>query len=371
MSVKRSWHKLRGYFPLSWHDALIAVAVFCFACGLCLLLRTVSDGDIYIALIFVLAVVVISLCTEGFFFGSFSSVMAVVAVNYVFTYPFMAFNFTISGYPLTFLTMLAVSIIICTLTSRLKQQEKLRVETERETVRANLLRAISHDLRTPLTSIIGATTAILENHENLTREKEVELLLEVQSDADWLIRMVENLLSITRIGTDPAHANLVKTPEAVEEIISEAVQKFKKRFQGVTVSVKVPRELLLVPMDAMLIEQVIMNIMENSVQHGRKTTKIRLAAQMRENMVVFTLRDDGVGITSAALPNLFSGYTGATHERSEADNRRSMGIGLSVCKSIILAHGGTISAENLPHEAGAIFTFALPASKDKDIPALL
>ena len=362
-TVTRYRKIMHDFFPLSLRDTFVAVALLALASALCLLLRTLSEGNVYVALIFVLAVVFISLGTEGYFYGPFSSVMAVIAVNYVFTYPYMAFNFTISGYPITFLTMLAVSIIICTLTTRLKQQEKMRVETERETVRANLLRAISHDLRTPLTSIVGATNAILENRDSIPPEKETELLKEVKNDADWLIRMVENLLSVTRMGADPAHANLVKTPEAVEEILSEVVDKFKKRFHGVNVIVRAPQALLIVPMDAMLIEQVLMNIMENSVLHGETTTEIRLSASSRDTEAVFTIRDNGVGIDSSMLPHLFSGYTGAPHEQKDADSKRSLGIGLSVCKSIILAHGGTIVGDNLAHNVGAIFTITLPISQ--------
>ena len=116
----------------------------------------------FVSMIFVLMVVLVARLTDGYVYGVTASFIGVICVNFVFTYPYLAFNFTMTGYPVTFLTMLSVSLIVSTLTSQIKQQEQLRMETERETMRANLLRAVSHDLRTPLTSIAGSTSAILE-----------------------------------------------------------------------------------------------------------------------------------------------------------------------------------------------------------------
>ena len=146
-----------------FYDFLLTVAILAIATILCTLLRRLDDGSGYVNLIFVLAVACISRWTEGFFWGTFSSVSAVLFVNFVFTYPYWAFNFTITGYPLTFLAMLTVSIMISAMNTQIKKQEKLRLETEKEAVRANLLRAMSHDIRTPLTSIVGNTAAILDN----------------------------------------------------------------------------------------------------------------------------------------------------------------------------------------------------------------
>ncbi len=357
--MNRFLRKLWLFFPLSWRDTFITMLVLGAASGICALLMPVSDSYVHVPLIFVLSVLIISLCTDGYIYGICGSILAVVGVNYIFTYPYLAFNFTISGYPLTFLVMLTVSVIICTLTSRLKQQERIRVEIERETVRANLLRAISHDLRTPLTSIIGSTGVILENYDSLPVETKCELLRDVQEDAQWLIRMVENLLSITRIGTDPSQANLVKTPEAVEEILGEVLEKFRKRYPRAAVSVRVPDELLMVPMDAMLIEQVLMNIMENAVIHGA-ASEIALTAYGHDRSAVFEILDNGRGIAPELLLHLFSGYPDNPHERRKADSRRSIGIGLSVCMSIIKAHGGTLTARNRTDFSGAALCFTLP-----------
>lgn len=354
---------LKGKFSLNLRDTVISVLALTAATVLCILMRPVSDNDIYTLLIFILAVTIISLKTEGYFYGICGSVLAVIGVNYIFTYPYMAFNFTITGYPLTFLIMLAVSLIISTLTTGIKKQERMRTEIEKEAIRANLLRAISHDLRTPLTSIVGATGAILDNYDTLTTETKRELLCEVRDDAQWLIRMVENILSITRIGADPSQTNLVKRPEAVEEILSEVLEKFKKQYPGTAVTVKAPETLLIVPMDAMLIEQVIINILENAVIHGITTTEIAITAYSRDMEAVFEIRNNGKNIPPDVLPWLSQGSSPVPREQQKSEHKRNMGIGLSVCTSIVKAHGGTLTVNNITDSEGAEFCFTLPMSE--------
>ena len=283
--------------------------------------------------------------------------MGVICVNYVFTYPYWQLDFTISGYPLTFLSMLSVSLIVSALTSQIKHQEQLRVETDREAMRANLLRAVSHDLRTPLTSIVGSASAILENDALLTPQQKTALLRSVRDEAQWLIRMVENLLSITRMGDGDAHIH--KELEAAEEVLASVAAKFQKRFGGVRLVLTAPQEPLFVPMDAILVEQVLLNLLENAAYHG-KSTCIRLSAERREGDAVFTIRDNGCGIAPELLPNLFSpSRQGQTHT---SDGRRNMGIGLSVCSSIVRAHGGALAAANA-REGGAVFYFTLPTDQ--------
>jgi two-component system sensor histidine kinase KdpD len=354
---------LKSKFPLTWRNTGIFALVFSVATAVCFLMQPVSDNDMYALPIFILAVTIISLKTGGYLYGICGSVLAVIFVNYIFTYPYMAFNFTITGYPLTFIVMLAVSLIISTLTSGIKKQERIRMENEKEAIRANLLRAISHDLRTPLTSIVGATSTILDNYDSLTSETKRELLGEVREDAQWLIRMVENILSITRIGTDPSQANLAKKPEAVEEILSEVLEKFKKQYPGTEVSVKVPETLLIVPMDAMLIEQVIVNIMENAVIHGVTTTEISITAYRRNMEAVFEIRNNGKSISPDVLPWLTKENRPGPHEPQKAEHKRNMGIGLSVCTSIVKAHGGVLSVKNLTDSGGSEFCFTLPMTE--------
>ena len=168
--------RLRQIFLFSWRDCAVCVGILAAAALLCALLRMIDSSDVYVALIFECAVVLVSRFTDGYLFGLLASVIGVVGVNWIFTYPYMQLNFTISGYPLTFLVMLAVSVVVGTLTTQIKQQEKLRAEAEREKMRGNLLRAVSHDIRTPLTAIVGGIDAILENGSQISPETSRDLL---------------------------------------------------------------------------------------------------------------------------------------------------------------------------------------------------
>ena len=343
------------------YDLLLTAAILATATVLCTLLRRIDDGSGYVNLIFVLAVACISRWTEGYFWGIFSSVSGVLFVNYVFTYPYWEFNFTITGYPLTFLAMLTVSMMISTMNTQIKKQEKLRIETEKESVRANLLRAMSHDIRTPLTSIVGNTAAILDNGDSFSSEQKRRLLQDVNEDAQWLIRMVENLLSITRMSD--GQARIEKDCEAAEEIVAVSVSKFSKRFPGIRVSVEVPDEVLMVPMDATLIRQVIMNLLENAAIHGNGVTEICVRLSREGCRACFSVSDNGVGIPKEKLANIFKGGLSDV-SRSNFDMKKNMGIGLSVCYTIVKAHGGTMTAEN-QETGGACFRFYLPMEEGK------
>ena len=358
MKITRS--SLKRTFSFSWRDLLVSAAILLCATGACALLHQTADTiDGFASPVYVLAVLLISRFTSGYLFGLIAAVLGVIGVNYVFTYPYMAFNFTISGYPLTMFTFLVVSLVTSTLTTKTKEQDRLRMENEKVKMRADLLRSVSHDIRTPLTSIMGATSAILENPA-LSPAEQQSLLVDVRDDAQWLIRVVENLLSITRIGNESA--KITKEPEAAEEVLDEAVRKFRKRFPAVSVEVHVPDELLLVPMDAILIMQVLSNLMENAVFHGGTTTHIALYAQRDGPWARFYVRDNGQGIPPQKLHTLFSGAL-RCEDSSPGDGKRNMGLGLSVCMAIIRAHGGTLEAKNL--ESGAEFSFCLPLTKEE------
>ena len=357
MKITRS--SLKRTFSFSWRDLLVSAAILLCATGACALLHQTADTiDGFASPVYVLAVLLISRFTSGYLFGLIAAVLGVIGVNYVFTYPYMAFNFTISGYPLTMFTFLVVSLVTSTLTTKTKEQDRLRMENEKVKMRADLLRSVSHDIRTPLTSIMGATSAILENPA-LSPAEQQSLLVDVRDDAQWLIRIVENLLSITRISSE--EAKVKKEPEPAEEVIESAVAKTHKHYPEVDIRVHLPDELMMVPMDPLLMEQVLVNLMENAVIHG-ETHHINVTLSSEGNCAVFTVADDGRGIPQHLLPRLFDGS--ARSDRS-SDGKRSMGIGLSVCRTIVLAHGGVIRGDNR-QEGGAVFTVTLPMKGEND-----
>ena len=355
---RKGQHTWKQLFPFSWRDFLLASLIFLCAVVFCALLRLSNSGDGFASPIFVLAVLLISRLTTGYLYGLVAALLGVVCVNYVFTYPYLALNFTLSGYPLSFLAFLGVSIITSTLTSQAKQQQELRVENEKEKMRANLLRSVSHDIRTPLTSIIGSASAILDNPD-LPKEQQKEMLENVREEGQWLIRVVENLLSITRMGGE---TELVKEEEVAEDVLAAAARAFRKRFPGIAISVRAPEEPLLVPMDPILIVQVLNNLLENAVIHGETTTAVRLSVTREGENARFSVADNGQGIPKDVLPRLFDG-TLKHNETTKGDGKRNMGLGLSVCRAIVRAHGGHLNARNL--EQGAEFCFTLPLTKEE------
>ena len=234
------------------------------------------------------------------------------------------------------------------------------METEREKMRANLLRAVSHDLRTPLTSIYGACSTVTENYDSLGKEQALKLLREACEDAQWLNRMVENLLSVTRF--DGEQVTVKKTPTVLEELLDAVLVKFKKRYSDVPVQLELPEDFVMIPMDSMLIQQVLMNLLENAVLHAEGMTTLTLRVFTLGSRAVFEVKDDGCGIPKERLRTLFSG-TGGPDPNAPADSgKHGMGIGLSVCAAIIKAHGGEIDAESRPGE-GTTIRFWLETEK--------
>lgn len=462
--------------------------------------------------IFILCVLTISVKTNGYFWGVLSALAGVVGVNYFFTYPYHRLDFTLTGYPVTFCSMLVVAIIASTLTANVKeqrnaselrekrtselsrvsgilfqargeqeilchiisyfqnvlgmmaeyypldgdsasdcpeesggcltgeigsadrqafeytvwekqtagngtmifpdaksvfcpvmmqahffgvlalapkkpltkdsgefirlllaqaaialernrlsrQQQTILMEKQSERMRGNLLRAISHDLRTPLTGIIGASSALIENGVKINEDARENLLEDIKEDAEWLLRMVENVLSLTKISAG-SPAKLKKVLEPAEEVLEQAVTRCKKRYRGIRLSVHVPNEFIMAPMDGTLIEQVLINLIDNAYRHSTSREPIELTVACHDGKVFFEVQDYGKGVPEKELQTLFDGF--GIRNRDNCDDTRGLGIGLSICKSIVNAHGGTIRAQNTQGK-GLKVTFTLPAEED-------
>lgn len=322
-----------------------------------------SSNVTNISIIYTLAIILIARATSCYSAGILASLFAVFWVNFAFTYPYMSLNFTISGYPITFVGMMLISCFtssICIMLTRqsaqIQEKDRMLLNVEKETMKANLMRAMSHDLRTPLTTIIGSSSTYLEQEETTTPEEKRRLVLNIKEDAHWLLTMVENLLTITRIQDERGVANIIKTEESLEEVISSASERFRKRFPDVPVQVHIPERFLMVPMDATLIEQVINNLLENAYFHSGSHGPIDLTVKTDGPDAAITIKDYGRGIMPELLDTLFDG--GGVSANQTGDSHKGMGIGLTLCKTIINAHGGRIQAGN--HSHGAQFTFTLP-----------
>lgn len=352
---------IKAQFSCTIRDVLIMLGFFIAATLVCRILRTFDDGNVSISMVYLLAVLLTSRFTNGYLIGIVSAFAGVLCVNYLFIFPIFVLNITMTGYPTMFISMLVVSIITSTMTTQIKQQETLKIAAEKEKMRSDLLRAISHDLRTPLTSIVGMSDMLIENEQNFSSDERVEIHKEIREDASWLIRMVENLLSVTRIQDDTKALN--KVPEAAEEIISHAVLRLKKYYPNAEISVSVPQQILFVPMDCVLIEQVLINLMENSIRHGKSSSKIKVDVRFEDGWARFTVADSGAGFKKETLDKINEGKFIATSQNQ--DNNRNMGIGLSVCSSIVKAHGGKMKAEN-GSAGGAVVSFYLPIDKEEN-----
>ena len=336
--------------------AAILLGIFC----LNLLLQTRFRTQTMTPMIFVLGVFLVSWRTQGYFWGIAASLISVLAVNWAFAYPYWAFDLISPECISSAVAMLIVATMTGTLTTRLKQQEKLKSDAEKERMRGNLLRAVSHDLRTPLTSIYGACSAIMEGYDVLPRQTQLKLLSDIRSDAQWLNRMVENLLSVTRV--DAETVRLSKNSTVLEELIDALLVKFHKHYPNQQVHVQIPEEFVTIPMDPVLIEQVLMNLLENAVFHARGMRNLWLRVEKMNKKAVFYVEDDGCGIPMERMEHLFTGLLDSEAPRDSS--RSNMGIGLSVCSTIIKAHGGEMKAENR-RSGGAVFRFALEMEENQ------
>ena len=237
-----------------------------------------------------------------------------------------------------------------------EQRIKDREEAVQERYRGTLLRAISHDLRTPLSGIMGTSEMLMD----MTKSNDPRYFLaeSIYKDSDWLHSLVENILNLTRLQEGKLILN--KQMEAVEEVIGSAVNRISRRSSEHEITVSVPNELLFVPMDAKLIEQVLVNLLDNAFKHTAPESEISVSVRKDENIncAVFVVKDKGSGITTEDLPHIFGIFYTSRAKRSDIEH--GIGLGLAICDTIIKAHGGTIKARNRTDCQGAEVIFTLP-----------
>ncbi len=239
-----------------------------------------------------------------------------------------------------------------------REKEAAAVLAKNEQLRADLLRAISHDLRTPLTAISGNAENLLVNDAFLDPESRRAVLTDIYDDGIWLIQLVENLLSITRIGDGRMQLNL--SAQLVDEVVAEALSHAGRKAAEHSITTDLGEELLLGTMDARLISQVIVNLVDNAIKYTPAGSQIRVSARRQGDRIAICICDNGPGIPAEQKQHVFEMfYTGNTRV---ADQRKSLGLGLALCRSIVNAHGGELTlTDNCPQ--GSIFTFTIPASE--------
>ena len=241
-----------------------------------------------------------------------------------------------------------------------REKEEAAILARNEQLRANLLRAISHDLRTPLTSISGNADNLLANYQKMDDATRKRTFTDIYDDSTWLINLVENLLAITRIEGGQVH--LTQSVQLMDEVVTEALRHVNRKSKEHIIHVSSSEDLILASIDAKLIVQVIINLLDNAIKYTPAGSVIEIHTEKNKETqkVMVSVSDDGPGIPDEQKPHIFEMfYSGAN---KIADSRRGLGLGLSLCKSIVTAHGGTIWVTD-NHPNGTVFTFTLPAGE--------
>lgn len=323
-----------------------------------------TDADII--MLYIIAVLVISIFTSKMRYCLISSVVGVILFNYLFTYPEFSLSAHDAGYPVTFVTMFITAFIAGTLANKLKhniiiaeqnarEKEEAAILAQNEQLRANMLRSISHDLRTPLTSISGNASTLISGGDTLDEAARKQIYTDIYSESIWLIGMVENLLYATRIEDGRIQLNI--SVEILDDIVQDAVKHIERTYPKRSISVDMHDEIIPVKADANLIVQVIVNLIDNAVKYSDDDTPILINVDRKNEIAVISVADNGMGVPQEEKERVFDMfYTG--NSRS-SDSRRSLGLGLALCKSIIISHRGNISiSDNTPK--GTVVRFTLP-----------
>jgi len=235
------------------------------------------------------------------------------------------------------------------------EREKIKITMESERLKSTLLRSVSHDLRTPLTGIVGASELILDSYDNLDSKSIKKLVTDIKEESLWLINSVQNILDMTRISEGKLTVN--KDYEAVDDLINQALTHVPHITTSGRLHVLAPDDIILVMVDGRLMVQVLVNLLDNAFKHSGEDTQIFLKAYQDDENVIFEVADNGMGINLEISDTLFDGFV--THNKNIADGSRGVGLGLAICKAIVTAHNGKITASN-KETGGAIFKISLP-----------
>ncbi|MGH8630977.1 MAG: DUF4118 domain-containing protein [Burkholderiales bacterium] len=330
-----------------------------FACTLIGLAMAPRFDIVNIAMVYLLAVVVIAL---RFSRGAaiFSSVLCVAAFDFMFVPPQGTFTVNDVQYLLTFAIMLAVALVISELmeSGRRHAEAKaaLAVEAETERIRSTLLASISHDLRTPLAVMTGASSSLAERGDRMIKEERDALARSIYEQACDMSEQVANVLQMTRLETGAIV--LERDWVALSEIAGSVLSRLSERLAAHRLMVEIPNDLPLVRVDATLIEQALANLLENAARHTPAGTLVRLRAQRRDDALVVSVEDFGLGIDDRDIERVFAKF----HRGAVEGAGGGVGLGLAICRAIVSLHGGRTWAEQIPG-GGTAFRFTLPVEE--------
>lgn len=346
------------------------------ATGLAIIAHSIGIGKECLSMFFLLSVLFTTIITGGYTLGFINAVCSFLIINYLFTQPYFGLRIYDRNDLILLVSFLVTALVSGIIVANLREQrdraeknekaaqelavvrreqEEIRFAMESERLRATLLRSIAHDLRTPLTALSGSSRLLEEEYEKMTDDERKSFISDISEESLWLTNQVENILNMTRISE--GRLVISKEEEVVDDVINEAVTRTERLMKEHPLNVVLPEDVIMAPIDGHLIVQVIINLLNNAVIHTPDGTHVRLEAYQEGKMVVFSVTDDGPGIPESVKDTVFDRYV--TLKTTSADSKRGTGLGLAICKSIVEAHDGVITAENIePH--GARFVFTLP-----------
>ncbi|HEY9868824.1 MAG TPA: DUF4118 domain-containing protein [Candidatus Obscuribacterales bacterium] len=334
---------------------LAAIAITALATGVSRLLFPYFHPTNLI-MIYLLGVVVVA-TRYGLGPSVLASILSVASFDFFYTHPYLTFVVSDTQYLLTFAVMLLVAIVISTLTTRAREHaaavSQAELQIERERLRNALLSSLSHDLRTPLATITGAATSLLEQDRRLNDATRQELTQVVYEEAERLNRLVGNLLDMTRLQSGAIQVR--KDWNSMEELVGSALARLDRKLSGRQVNVHIPDEMPLVALDGLLIEQVLINLLENAVKYSPEGSPVDIRVESLADQVAVEVADRGGGIAAGQEELIFDKFYRAPSERSPT----GVGLGLTIARGIVKAHGGEIRASNRSG-GGALFRFTLP-----------
>lgn len=317
-----------------------------------------------IAMVYLLAVVIVALRFSRAAAVT-TSALSIVAFNFFFVPPRFSFHVYDGQYLLTFAIMLAVALVISGLTRSVRRQAQaqaaLELEAETERMRSALLASISHDVRTPLAVIAGASSSLLEKGESLGPETRAELARSIYEQSRDMSELVSKVLQMTRL--ESGAIRLERDWDSLADIAGAVLRRLGERLSTHRVMVDMARDLPLVRVDATLIEQALGNLLENAARHTPRGTFVRLRAEHKASEVVVSVEDFGPGLAEADVERVFAKFQ---HGRPEGGGG-GVGLGLAICRAIVRLHGGRAWAERIPG-GGTAFRFTLPVERSPDMP---
>ena len=346
-------------------NVVVSVVIQAATIAAATVLDAIGFSESTIVLVFVLGVLLTALFTSGRVYCLVASVLSILSFNYFLVAPRFSFRMDGPDVPGTIAVMFVVAMVASYLVTQMRESmnasAQAKLVAQNEQLRSTLLRSVSHDLRTPLTSISGNAEVLLDVDARLGDADRRRLIQDIYDDATWLTGIVENLLSVTRV--EEGGVSLDTEPELVDDLVEEAMRHVSRDAATHDLRVCPSDELMLVRVDAQMIVQVLVNLVNNAIMHTDRGSLIVISSERVGDNAVISVIDDGPGVHKVDADLLFEPYF--SMGRSASDGRRGIGLGLSLCRTIVEMHGGNMEVANLePH--GAKFSFSLPL---EEVPA--